>query len=83
MKSRAIAGSGGGGALLGLVGSPLAQSTPWIKVFTFYTQSQRGGMVGQGGIVAIRYQQLALLALLMSLGVDRSVCGLEGIVGIR
>ena len=40
-------------------------------------------LVGQGGIVAINYQQLALLALLMSLGVDRSVCGLEGIVGIR
>ena len=54
-----------------------------LKFSHFTQQSQRGGMVGQGGIVAIRYQQLALLALLMSLGVDRSVCGLEGIVGIR
>ena len=82
MKRGARAGSGGVGSLRGSVGSPLAQSTPWIKVFTFYTTvtARRDGGTGRNSCYPT---STAGTACLMSLVLDRSVCGLEGIVGIR
>ena len=59
-----MAGSDGVGSLRGLVGSLLTQSTPWIKVFTFYTTvtARRDGGTGRNSCYPISTAGTARLA---------------------